>query len=584
MKCFLHLGYYTNTREKKNQPTQSTTLSNTKNKSTRKKKFQVSTSTMNLLFSCVMICLMVIISSSTAVHSQNTTTSTVITTVTSASSAPPSTTSSPANTFGISYGDGIDLQLNTTVNLKANKCMGLNSNLRHPDLKLRGATVRKPICIPSNVNKTKGWLLSNGTATRNINPTDDQVDNCIATCSTETSSKQKASTVTVIYSFGNCYCWNQDFHDEHDVDKDAQELCCKDGRVYEDYLLLAGRKCVEQMYANVYVTSLLCPLNGSLCSTTLAKDTCETTSTSAAGVTGNFDCCIPEGSLQQAPTWGLQVAQYTIIIICVLALFQVLYWIFRKRRDDEQDQEEERRREEQPRLLIVPTVMTNASAGDSSPASPTETQTITQIGTDDTHAIQAAKEIVALYKMMDAVEVAELEGTGQEDCSVCIDPLKNSQSVKTPCHHMFHKNCLFQYIAHKLRDKVRHVTCPVCRAVLVDASINEDAPAGANGTTSTQRQQEQQPLEGFASSSSSLTSRRRQQTQRDQSNPLQRSLLSGDTNDNVEMTSPRPGVAHRGSSRRVVSGSNNSNLWTSESLGGNNQQQQLTPRGAHSLL
>lgn len=489
-----------------------------------------------------------------------------------------SNSSSPNSFF---YGSGIDIQTNTSQYLDANKCMSLNSNLKHPDLKIEGADIKPPLCIPipsmtmagtaaaDSTESLHGWYLVNGTRSMNRYPTGKQLDNCIATCHMSFRNG-RSTTTTVIFMFGACYCYDQDFHDSGSADKaEGPANCCHDGKIYEDYM--TSSKCLNNMYGNVYVTSFLCPLNASLCtSSSIAKDRCEITVTNADH-DDHFDCCVPEGSLYQPSTFGMQIAQYVVVFICVLALFQVLYWILRKRREENDASEAERSRD-RPRLLIVPTVAsTNASTASAAENHP---RTVTQAGTQDNHAVAAAKEIAALYPALTTADLEQLERGGLEvDCAICIDPLRNSKALKTPCDHRFHHSCLFQYLAHKLRDKVHHIVCPTCRAILVDASVNEEEQQQSP------QQQQQSPSSTSASPprriSPSSSPNENSRSSRS-SNPLHAALLS-DNNDNnfnggTEMLQVSSVQAVQGVGRG--SGTTNNTYINS----------QLTPRGAAALL
>ena len=47
----------------------------------------------------------------------------------------------------------------------------------------------------------------------------------------------------------------------------------------------------------------------------------------------------------------------------------------------------------------------------------------------------------------------------QEDCSICLTPFNTGPSIKTSCHHRFHKNC-WEKILPIDKDSI---SCPLCR-------------------------------------------------------------------------------------------------------------------------
>ena len=48
----------------------------------------------------------------------------------------------------------------------------------------------------------------------------------------------------------------------------------------------------------------------------------------------------------------------------------------------------------------------------------------------------------------------------REDCPICMDDIKKTDSFTTRCGHMFHGTCMLQHMRH-------NTDCPCCRGVLV---------------------------------------------------------------------------------------------------------------------
>lgn len=515
-----------------------------------------------------------------AASSSNTTTTPSPVTASVTPPPPPTTTSSSLHERTATdvdsdvVGRGAYYEPNTTLHPHAGTCLNLLSTLSDPETHKFGATTHSSLCIPTTV---ESWILVNSTRSVNRKPSSRDVLDCAATCS-EKRAPRKA-TVSIIYMFGQCYCYDSDFNSRLDHNKE----CCKDGLLYEEYYMNKEQQCNAKMFGSVYTTTLLCPVNGSLCGAQPASQSCETreiaiddeyyasngVAKASGGKLPDALCCIPKGSMREYSSWGLAVAQYTIVFICVLALFQVLYWIMRKRREDDDDNDSGsgggtggRSSRDQPRLLIVPMAEGGATSpsSSSSAAAAAASVTVTQAGRTHQQAIAAAKEIMGLFPVLTPEQIGEMGDPHDEDgssCSICIDPLINAKAIRmNVCGHCFHYNCALTYMAHKLSDRVRQVTCPMCRVVIVDASVNDEANNNNGGSSSpaaavaaspsSSNNGSQSPTRGGAapaaasSSSSPAGSRGRGASQRGRSaNPLlEESLLgvgAGSALESVEM-------------------------------------------------
>ena len=54
-------------------------------------------------------------------------------------------------------------------------------------------------------------------------------------------------------------------------------------------------------------------------------------------------------------------------------------------------------------------------------------------------------------------------------CNICYEPLQGNDSIRTPCNHHFHKNCICSWLKRKN-------TCPSCRATIPQNLINNWCP------------------------------------------------------------------------------------------------------------
>ena len=49
------------------------------------------------------------------------------------------------------------------------------------------------------------------------------------------------------------------------------------------------------------------------------------------------------------------------------------------------------------------------------------------------------------------------------ECPICLDHLINTETIWLPCGHLFHWNCIKQWIAKEYEDK-KECQCPTCRS------------------------------------------------------------------------------------------------------------------------
>ena len=54
-----------------------------------------------------------------------------------------------------------------------------------------------------------------------------------------------------------------------------------------------------------------------------------------------------------------------------------------------------------------------------------------------------------------------------EECTICLEPLRDSEVFELKCKHEFHLNCIHKYFAIKME-------CPLCRRYEV---LDEEFPA-----------------------------------------------------------------------------------------------------------
>ena len=80
----------------------------------------------------------------------------------------------------------------------------------------------------------------------------------------------------------------------------------------------------------------------------------------------------------------------------------------------------------------------------------------------ETHEIQTR---ISPYQPQEKVTITIISETIQteENCSVCLEPLNNTEVYKTKCNHIFHVLCMKNYVN---TNRFNEVKCPNCRETL----------------------------------------------------------------------------------------------------------------------
>jgi len=81
---------------------------------------------------------------------------------------------------------------------------------------------------------------------------------------------------------------------------------------------------------------------------------------------------------------------------------------------------------------------------------------------NETHEIQTR---ISPYQPQEKVNITIVSETiqSEENCSVCLDPLNNTEVYKTKCSHIFHVVCMKNYVNS---NQFNEVKCPNCRETL----------------------------------------------------------------------------------------------------------------------
>lgn len=88
------------------------------------------------------------------------------------------------------------------------------------------------------------------------------------------------------------------------------------------------------------------------------------------------------------------------------------------------------------------------------------------------YTLAAVKTLAHLYKehrlrcwYRHWLDKRKLHCVKSEACCICLEDMEHSVVIRMPCQHMFHKECLKQWFAHRL-------TCPLCRSTsFIDAHL-----------------------------------------------------------------------------------------------------------------
>ena len=57
----------------------------------------------------------------------------------------------------------------------------------------------------------------------------------------------------------------------------------------------------------------------------------------------------------------------------------------------------------------------------------------------------------------------EIIMTSFEECSICLELLRNDSCIITNCNHFFHKVCIDAYIQCEKKQSKKSFHCPYCR-------------------------------------------------------------------------------------------------------------------------
>jgi hypothetical protein len=89
---------------------------------------------------------------------------------------------------------------------------------------------------------------------------------------------------------------------------------------------------------------------------------------------------------------------------------------------------------------------------------------LTLIKTDEreeTHELRIQEKVTVII-------VSEPLGENEDNCSICLEPLKNTEVYKTKCSHIYHTHCMIKYVNS---NKFQDVKCPNCRETLFTTLI-----------------------------------------------------------------------------------------------------------------
>lgn len=279
----------------------------------------------------------------------------------------------------------------------------------------------------------------------------------------------QSTTLLVTLAYGNCYCGNAPLSD----DTVYQPTCCvplsltcgpNNCSSNESHSVGSRPAACEagQVYGQVSRVSLRCPLNGSYCgsSCSFVSGCCSVPSTPASG----------EPALESA------AAQWLVALLLVAVVFQLGYWVIKLRLC----------RNRQPiaqRHQLQRQARGNAGTDELQEAEEMNEDLLAQLNgiaqrmrlallrrqraamepkRTKEEALDAAAEAVSLF-----ADVVESEVDSEECCPMCLDELKCMPCVRVLCGHVMHRDCMKEFLAHKLVSYAAPVTCPMCRAVVL---------------------------------------------------------------------------------------------------------------------
>jgi hypothetical protein len=203
-------------------------------------------------------------------------------------------------------------------------------------------------------------------------------------------------------------------------------------------------------YGAVFELDLLCPLNSTLCHD---LKYCEMRDGCCAAVIE-----APSGD-SDLNSGSLLLAQWAGGFIIIAGVGHASYLIAARRHRRLAEAEEPLNLQDRhERRLVLPG--TEATA-----------ESILLIGLNDIAGV--TERCVALYDTTREVDP-------ENSCTICLEEFGSSNvtTSETPCKHVFHRKCLEDFVKHKLSTSLESITCPMCRAPILNQVMDDDSPLG----------------------------------------------------------------------------------------------------------
>ena len=80
------------------------------------------------------------------------------------------------------------------------------------------------------------------------------------------------------------------------------------------------------------------------------------------------------------------------------------------------------------------------------------------------YLIKKKDEIRDQEKITIVIGSGDFLGDSEDICPICVNPFKNTKVYRTICNHIFHINCIKQYVYYS--NKLEDIKCPNCREKL----------------------------------------------------------------------------------------------------------------------
>eukprot|EP00672_Neobodo_designis_P019018 CAMPEP_0174853134 /NCGR_PEP_ID=MMETSP1114-20130205/27378_1 /TAXON_ID=312471 /ORGANISM="Neobodo designis, Strain CCAP 1951/1" /LENGTH=432 /DNA_ID=CAMNT_0016087755 /DNA_START=27 /DNA_END=1321 /DNA_ORIENTATION=- len=326
--------------------------------------------------------------------------------------------------------------INVSTATREEHCLALAFSKKHYAFNGNSATLERLGCYATHGSSTT--LFTYNTSAPDV---DSLRGKCATLCQLREDTARKAQFT---FADGRCGCIPRSSFVYADAAFNSSVCCAPSAPSY----------CTSGLdYRVVYELELLCPLNFTLC-------------TNLKYCRQDAGCCLPvehaPAEQQEFTSGSMLLAQWAGGLLVIAGVGHLTYLIALRRHRRmaalANGDEPLSLRERHERRLVLPNL-------------PVTDDAILLVGLIDLEA--TAARCVDMFSKCRSVD----EG---DSCTICLEAYDSSTSeaVETPCHHKFHRDCIVEFIQHKLRTSLDDLVCPMCRATILCQVIDDGSELG----------------------------------------------------------------------------------------------------------